>query len=292
MIYLILGTVFQLILFLVKFTNVFQPSGVWDNYSYAIWGSMVYWVTKDLAMAVAFMVVLNLWVTICYEMLAKRWSTYYGYKNCTIVQLHNGANVPGALLVNWILNRLGAYKINWKPTHIRERFGFFGEPIVLGGIVGFVIGVAGNLNNLGTIAGWGSVFTIAVGTAATMAIFPRVAALFAQAFTDLAQASKVFTEASHREEIYIGVGESCGYGETATLLSGTIFIPIFIVMILVIPGNLFLPLSTLVGFPFTFNVFTSISNGNIFKSLVNLTFWYATGIAVASPPVYHMDTNL
>ena len=49
MIYLILGTVFQLILFLVKFTNVFQPSGVWDNYSYAIYGSMVYWLTKDLS---------------------------------------------------------------------------------------------------------------------------------------------------------------------------------------------------------------------------------------------------
>ena len=234
-------------------------------------------------MAVAFMVVLNLWVTICYELLAKRWSTYYGYKNCTIVQLHHGANVPGALLINWVLNRLGAYKVNWKPTHIRERFGFFGEPIVLGVIVGFVLGIAGNLKSLGTIAGWGSIFTIAVGTAATMAIFPRVAAIFAQAFTYLAQASRAFAKDKNREEVYIGVDDACGYGETATLLSGTIFIPIFIVLILVIPGNLFLPLSTLVGFPFTLNVFISISNGNIFKSLVNLTFWYAIGIAIASP---------
>jgi PTS system galactitol-specific IIC component len=283
MIYLILGTIFQLILFLVKFTNVFQPSGVWDNYSYAIWGSMVYFVTKDLLMAVAFMVVLNLYVTICYELLAKRWSTYYGYKNCTIVQLHHGANVPGALLINWVLNRLGAYKVNWKPTHIRERFGFFGEPIVLGAILGFLIGIAGNYKELGTIAGWGSIFTIAVGTAATMAIFPRVAALFAQAFTQLTQASIKFAENTKREEIYIGVGDACGYGETATLLSGTLFIPIFIILILVIPGNLFLPLSTLVGFPFTFNVFISISNGNIFKSIINLAFWYAIGIALASP---------
>src|SRR5450759_2026826 len=62
MIYLVLGTIFQLILFLVKFTNVFQPSGVWDNYSYAIYGSVVYWVTKDLLLAVAFMLVLNLYV--------------------------------------------------------------------------------------------------------------------------------------------------------------------------------------------------------------------------------------
>ncbi len=293
MVYLILGTIFQLILFLVKFTNVFQPSGVWDNYSYAIYGSVVYWVTKDLLLAVAFMLVLNLYVTICYEMLAKRWSTYYGYKNCTIVQLHHGMNVPLAIAGNWVLNKLGAYKINWKPAHIRERFGFFGEPIVLGAILGFLIGLAGNIKNLATIAGWGSIFTIAVGTAATMAIFPRVAALFAQAFTYLAQASRTFAKNANREEVYIGVDDACGYGETATLLSGTIFIPIFIILCLVIPGNLFLPLSTLVGFPFTFNVFCSLSNGNIFKSIVNLTFWYAIGIAIASPlfPVWTQIYN-
>jgi galactitol PTS system EIIC component len=283
MIYLILGTIFQLLLFLIKFTNVFQPSGVWDNYSYAIWGSMVYWITKDLVLAVAFMLVLNLYVSVFYEMLAKRWSTYYGSKNCTIVQLHHGGSVPLALLGNWVLNRLGAWKINWKPAHIREKFGFFGDPIILGIIVGFVLGFLGNLKDIGTLAGWGSISVIAIGTAATMAIFPGVASIFAQAFTHLAQASRVFASDKNREEIYIGVGDSCGYGETATLLSGTLFIPIFIILCLVIPGNLFLPLSTLVSFPFVFNVYTSISNGNIFKSLVNLAFWYAIGIAIASP---------
>jgi len=283
MIYLILGTIFQLVLFLTKFTNVFQPSGVWDNYSYAIWGSMVYWITKDLALAVCFMLVLNLYVTIFYELLAKRWSSYYGYQNCTIVQLHHGGSVPTAMLGNWVLNKMGAYKINWKPAHIREKFGFFGDPIVLGAILGFVLGIAGNLKTLGTLAGWGSVFTVAIGTAATMAIFPKVAAIFAQAFTYLAQASRKFAKSNNREEIYIGVDDACGYGETATLLSGTLFIPIFIILCLVVPGNLFLPISTLVGFPFTFNVFIAISNGNIFKSIVNLTFWYAIGIALASP---------
>ena len=45
---------------------------------------------------------------------------------------------------------------------------------------------------LGTTEGWGSALTIAVGTAAVMAIYPRIAALFAQAFTYLAQASRQF----------------------------------------------------------------------------------------------------
>ncbi|MDP2965333.1 MAG: PTS transporter subunit IIC [Pelolinea sp.] len=282
MIYLVLGTIFQLILFLTKFTNVFQPSGVWDQYSYAIWGSMVYFMTKDLFMAVAFMLILNLYVTICYEALAKRWSTYYGYQNCTIVQLHHGMGVPFAILWSWLLNKVGAHKINWKPTNIREKFGFWGDPIVMGVIIGFALGIAGNLKNLGTMAGWGSVITVAIGTAATMAIFPRVAAIFAQAFTYLAAASRSYAKEKNREEVYIGVDDASGYGETATLLAGTLFIPIFLVLTLVVPGNLFLPLSTLVGFPFTFNVHTSLNNGNIFKSLVSCTLTYIPGMLLAS----------
>ena len=282
MIYLVLGTIFQLVLFLTKFTNVFQPSGVWDQYSYAIWGSMVYLVTKDLFLAVAFMLILNLYVTIFYEVLAKRWSSYYGYQNCTIVQLHHGMNVPFGIFLSWLLNKFGAYKINWKPTSIREKFGFWGDPIVMGVIVGLALGIAGNLKNLGTMAGWGSVVSVAVGTAATMAIFPRVAAIFAQAFTHLAAASRSYAKDKNREEVYIGVDDASGYGETATLLAGTLFIPIFLILTVAVPGNLFLPLSTLVGFPFTFNVYTSLNNGNVFKSLVSCTLAYIPGIALAS----------
>ncbi len=283
MIYLILGTIFQLILFLTKFTNVFQPSGVWDQYQYAVWGGMVYFVSKDLVLAVAFMLVLNLYATIGYEMLAKRWSTYYGYKNCTIVQLAHAFEVPPALLGDWVLNKLGAYKVKWNPSNIRDRFGFFGEPMVLGVIVGLVLGLLGNIRALNTMEGWGSALTIAVGTAAVMAIYPRIAALFAQAFTYLAQASRQFASDKNRDEVYIGVDDACGYGETATLLSGTIMIPIFILECILIPGNLFLPIVSLVVFPFSFNVFTSLANGNVFKGVINYAFWAAVGLAIASP---------
>ena len=95
----------------------------------------------------------------------------------------------------------------------------------MGVMVGLVLGILGNLTNLGTMAGWGSIASVAIGTAATMAIFPRVAAIFAQAFTYLASASRTFSKDKNREEIYIGVDDASGYGETSTLLAGTLFIP-------------------------------------------------------------------
>ena len=40
MIYLGLGIALQTILFLVKWTNIFQPSDLWNNYSYIVWGAI------------------------------------------------------------------------------------------------------------------------------------------------------------------------------------------------------------------------------------------------------------
>lgn len=37
MIFLVVGLVLQTVLFLIKWTDVFQPSDLWNNYSYMVW---------------------------------------------------------------------------------------------------------------------------------------------------------------------------------------------------------------------------------------------------------------
>jgi PTS system galactitol-specific IIC component len=293
MIYLGLGLVFQLLLFITGWTNVFQPSGMWDLYSYALWGSLIFMVTNNMALAVAFMLVLNLWATTFYEVMAKRWSKYYKYPNCMIVQLHNVDPVPFAIFSNWIMNKFGAYKIRWKPDDLRERLGFLGDPIPLGFILGFVLGFLGNINRLGELAAWGQIMLVAMATAAVMAIFPRVAAIFAQAFTHLAAASRKFATDKGREEIYVGVDDASGYGEAATLISGIVLIPIVLLIAAVLPGNRVLPLVDLVAIPFIIQSFICFSNGNIFKSILGAAIWFVGGllIATATSPIFSQVYN-
>ncbi len=47
MIYLGLGILLQTVLFLIKWTKCFQPSDLWNNYSYMVWGAMVIAVTGN-----------------------------------------------------------------------------------------------------------------------------------------------------------------------------------------------------------------------------------------------------
>ena len=283
MVFLGVGLLFQIVLFLVRWTNIFQPGDLWNNYSYMVWGSIVYVATDDMLLALACMLVLNLYSLLFSEMLQKRWSTYYGYPNCTIIQVHHVGATPFAIGMNWIYNKIGLSKVKWSPEKIQDKLGFIGEPVMLGLVLGLLIGILGNLKALGTLAAWGNILTIGIATAAVMAIFPRVAGLFASAFSAITEAARerAVKEGTGRE-IYIGVNDATGYGEPATLISGIILIPIMVLVAAILPGNKVLPLVDLIALPFMVEAMVAIMNGNILKVVISGTIWFSMGLIVAT----------
>lgn len=284
MMFLGFGLLFQVILFLVKWTNVFIPGDLWNNYSYMFWGSMIYVVTEDIWLSLATMFVMVLYNTIFIEMNARRWSTYYGYPNATVPALHIAPGTPFAVAGNWVMNKLGAYKINWRPEEIRQRIGFLGEPIVLGLILGFLIALLGHLNDLGTLAAWGNIATIAISTAAIMAIFPRVANIFASAFMPITEAARKRSTKGLRqgEDLFIGINDATGYGEPATLISGILLIPIMLLLCVILPGNRTLLLVDLIAISFIIQPFVAATNGNIFKTVILSAIWFAIGLYICT----------
>ncbi|UFJ39865.1 PTS galactitol transporter subunit IIC [Brevibacillus humidisoli] len=283
MIFLGLGILLQIVLFLARWTNIFQPGDLWNNYSYMVWGSMIYLITDSMALAIGCMIVLNLYSLLFSEMIARRWSTYFNYPNCTIVQLHHVGTVPFGIGMNWILDKLGAGKINLSPSDLQKKLGFLGEPIALGLLLGLFLGIMGNLKELGTLASWGEIATVGVATAAVMAIFPKVSGIFAQAFLPLTEAAKKKgKQGSKSREWYLGVNDAAGYGEAATLISGITLIPIMVLMALILPGNEVLPVVDLIALPFMVQGLVAIMNGNIFKVLVSGTIWFSLGLYLAT----------
>ena len=283
MVFLGVGLLFQIVLFLVRWTNIFQPGDLWNNYSYMVWGSIVYVATDDMLLALACMLVLNLYSLLFSEMLQKRWSTYYGYPNCTIIQIHHVGATPFAIGMNWIYNKIGLSKVKWSPEKIQDKLGFIGEPVMLGLVLGLLIGILGNLKALGTLAAWGNILTIGIATAAVMAIFPRVAGLFASAFSAITEAARErAVKSGSGREIYIGVNDATGYGEPATLISGIILIPIMVLVAAILPGNKVLPLVDLIALPFMVEAMVAIMNGNILKVVISGTIWFSMGLIVAT----------
>jgi PTS system galactitol-specific IIC component len=282
MIYLGLGIALQTVLFLLKWTNVFQPSDLWNNYSYIVWGAMVIFVTDSFALGIACMVLLNLYSLLISELIAKRWSSYYGYPNCTIIAMHNVEPSVFGILIDPLLNLLRLNKVKLKPQNIEKKLGFLGEPMTLGFIIGALIGVLGSVQTLNSLAGWGDVLEAAVATAAIMTIFPKIASLFAQAFAPITEAARVFMKNVGDREWYVAVNDAVGYGEPATLISGLLLIPIMILVSFVLPGNQVLPVVDLLAIPYMVQGLVSIYKGNIAKILVAGTIWFSLGLLMCT----------
>lgn len=259
----------QLFLFFIKWTNIFSPSDLWNNYSYIIWGSLIYIATHNIVLAISCMVFGNLVCLLFAEVIQKRWSTYYGYPQCTITAPHHVAEVPIVLGIDVLLNKIGLGKVKLRPDTLQKKIGFLGEPMAIGFVVGFLIGFISNIYMLDSLQAWGTIMQVAVTTSMTMAIFPKVAGIFANAFTSIADASRKSSKGRGKDEWYMSVNDALGYGEPATLTTGLLLIPIMLVLMVFLPGNIVMPIMSLTSFPYRMELTTCISNGNILKGIIN-----------------------
>lgn len=286
LIFIGVAIILQLVLFFTKWTNVFMASDLWNNYSFMVWGSMLYALTDNMMLSMALMVVQLLYILLFSEACAKRWSTYYDYDNCCMTAPHHLESLPFAVFMNWFLGKIGFDKIKLNAQTLQKKLGILGEPMFIGLVVGALIGIIGNFNALvgeGALTAWGTVSSAAVSTAAIMAVFPKVAGIFASAFTTLTDAYKSkAAKSGEGREWYLSVNDACGYGEPNTLVTGILLIPIMLVVAFILPGNTILPMADLCALPYMVEVFVCVSNGNIAKSVVSGAIWFSLGLVVAS----------
>lgn len=285
MMFIGVGLIFQIVLWLVKVTDIFMPSDLWNNYSIIVWGSLFYQLMNNLVMAFVLMLFVNLVTLLLAETVQKRWSIYYGYPNCAMTAPHHMGDVPMYLVLNILLGKIGLDKVRIDPETIKKKIGFLGEPMYIGLIVGILLGVVGNIAQLGTMAAWGQVANVAITCSAVMAIFPKVAGLFASGFTALTDYSRKKLKKSkygQNREFIIAVNDALGYGEAATLTTGLLVIPFAVLFAFILPGNVVIPLMVLPSLPYMVEVPVALSNGNILKSWIMACIVFCAKIMMAS----------
>ena len=290
LIFFAFAIIIQLVLFATKFTNIFLPSDLWLNYTYMVWGAMVYIATKSFGLAMLFMIVILLYSILNFEVICKSWSKYYKYPNCTIISTHNTEPTVLLYILDPLFNKLGFNKIKFDPEYMKEKMGIFGEPGTVGLFLGILIGILGNIKRLDTMAAWGQIMQLGIVLAALLIIFPKVSGIFAKAFLPMAEVveKRLKKEDTQGRDWYIGVDDAAGYGEPATLITGTLLIPIIILMALILPGNKTLPMVDLVALPFMVEAVIAMTKGNVLKTTIVCGIWYSAGLymCTAIAPIY------
>ena len=200
---------------------------------------------------------------------AKRVQKFYNLPGISIPHGWAVTSVPIIWAVNWVIDRIpGLRDINWDEGTIREKWGIFGDPLILGVILGTGVGVLGGL--------WKQpvqLLTLGITIGAAMILIPKVIGFFMEALSPIAESAREFmAKRFGGREIYIGLDSAVLIGHPVTVAAAVILIPIVLGLALILPGNRVLPFGDLAALFYFVAMVPCMAKGNLFRSVISGVF--------------------
>lgn len=189
-------------------------------------------------------------------------SNYYKIPGVTIPALHALMNLPIVMPLNLLFDHIpGVKDVNINMDTLRKYMGPFGQPLVIGLILGLGIGVCAGYDIY-------KAFGLGVNMAAVMLLLPKMTGLFVTGLKPISARAKEITDAKLKgRSIFIGLDPAILFGDPAVITTALLMVPILIIMTIILPGNNFLPFADLGALPYKVAMCVAVTNGNIFRSI-------------------------
>lgn len=276
----LLVNIVLLVLNLTKTLNI----DLWNYWHFAFIGSMVVVVTNNLVygmIAAAIAAALALFLA---DWTAKAVQAFYGTPGISIPHLTTAPGVPFAIVTNWIVDRIpGLNKMEADPETIRRKFGVWGEPVILGLVIGLILGVLAFYNAGDAMTVITKVLGTAMNLAAVMLLLPRMVQILMEGLIPISEAAREFMQkrASGRE-IYIGLDSAILIGHPASISTALVLVPVAILLSVILPGNHVILFADLAIIPFVVALFAPLMKGNIVRMIIAGIFELIVGFYIAS----------
>lgn len=266
------------IIMLVTNTTQTVDIDIWDYWHFAFTGALVAILTGSQIYGILAAVLNMVIVMVIGDITAPGLEEYNGLPGISLPHGFTTAFVPGAIILNKIIDLIpGLNKVDINMEKIQKRFGVFGEPILVGSVLGILIGA---------LAGYeiGGVLTLGITLGAVLVLIPKMAAMLMEGLLPISDAASEFIEKrfSNRGKIYIGLDSAVGIGHPTTLAVALILVPLTVFLAVVLPGNQVLPFADLAVIPFMFVLIIPVVKNNGFRALVIGIFTIATGLWIAT----------
>ena len=183
---------------------------------------------------------------------------------------------PVGYAVNWLLDRIPVVK-DWyaDPETIKEKFGVFGETMIVGTVLGLIIALIAFGPGLG--ADFGGNFALILNTAislgAVMMVLPRMVAILMEGLLPLSDGAREFiTKRFPGRQIHIGLDAAVAIGHPANVATGLILVPLALLIAVAMNAiglNRMLPFTDLAILPFYAIWAVGWSKGNIIRGVIN-----------------------
>lgn len=266
-------------LLMLKWTKTLDID-IWNYWHFIAAGATGYIVTNSWVVAILMAVIYEILVLKIADWTAPLIQKYFGLEGISLPTGSTAAFGPIGILVGWLITKIpGLGKLHADPESIQKRFGIFGEPMMMGLILGAIIGL---------LAGYdvGGVTQIAISMAAVMFLMPRMVKILMEGLIPISEAARNFLQKRYGDrEVYIGLDAALSVGHPSVIATALILVPITIFIAIILPGNKVLPFGDLATIPFYIAFVVAFLRGNIVHSviagsvMVALSLWMATNFA-------------
>ena len=263
----------NIVMLLLNWTKTLNVD-LWNFWHYAFTGSLVYLVTgNNLLLGLIAAGIHAVVALLIADWTAEDIQEFFKIPGVSIPQGWAITSVPVIKILNWIVDKIpGLRDIYWDSESIQKRLGVFGQPIIMGAVLGGLFGVlAYGINPAGMTAKevLGKVLMLAVQMAAVMLLIPRIIAIFMEGLTPLSEAARSFMQKRFADrEFYIGLDSAILIGHAITIAAGIVLIPITLLLAAILPGNTTLPAADLAATAFFVAMVPPLTKGNLFRSIL------------------------
>lgn len=253
---------------------------IWNYWHIASVSATVYILTNNIFFGVIAGIIFTVFVQIMADLTAPAVQEYYGLEG---VSLSTGSTAGYAVLgipIGWVISRIpGISKLDVNPETIQKRFGIFGEPMIMGIIIGGALAALGGYDISG-------ILQMGMTMGGVMFLMPRMVKVLMEGLIPIQEgAQKLLQDRYGDREIFLGMDAALATGSPAALSTGLLMVPITLFLAVILPGNRVLPFGDLATIPFFVGMIVPSRKGNILHSVLTCTvvmvfaLWMATDFA-------------
>lgn len=237
---------------------------MWNYWHFALAGTLVYYSTGSFWLGILASGVIAVIVFKLADWAAPMGEEYFGLEGISLPTVSSITFFPIALIGNKLIDMIpGIRKIDINPLTIQKRFGIFGEPMMVGTILGLLLGIVAGYDLQG-------ILTTGISIGAVMFILPRMVRILMEGLLPLSEAIKKFLNERYpdRDDLYIGLDIAVAIGNPAIISTALLLTPIAVVLAFILPGNTVLPLGDLANLAVMASMVVLSTKGNVFRAVL------------------------
>lgn len=253
----------NIILLIFKFTHTMNID-IFNFWHILFVGAMVQILTGSTWLALIAAIVTNIIMLKLADWIAPFFEAFTGLEGITTSTLSALTYLPVGVIGGHIFDRIPWFKdITADAKAIKNKFGMFGDPLIIGFIIGIILGICAGYPLKGALE-------LAVQFAAVIFILPRMTDILAEGLKPVSAAMHLYIQKKFPflGKIYIGVDTALILGEPSVLVTGIFLIPISIGLALILPGVSFIPLGDLSLMMILLPSVVISNKGNVIRSLL------------------------